>query len=141
MVPLKWILSLYYHHLTHHCYYYLALPRPRVKLARDDIPPLPLPPGPPFTLGGGDLGRRASIRSVQPVVIWPDAKYPAYTSGSKLLLVSPGPSVSQPGRMVLSRPNTCSLSQNIHFMFARIHWINFLILYCAYVSRHRRKAD
>lgn len=56
---------------------YLARPRPRVKLPRDDIPPLPRPPGPPFTFGGGDLGRRASIRSVQPVVIWPLAKYPA----------------------------------------------------------------
>lgn len=56
---------------------YLARPRPRVKPAREDMPPLPLPPGPPFTLGGGDFGLRASIRSVHPVVIWPDVKYPA----------------------------------------------------------------
>lgn len=46
--------------------FYLPLPRPRLK------PPLPRPAT--FPLGGGDFGLRASIRSVQPVVICPLAK-------------------------------------------------------------------
>lgn len=37
-------------------------------------PPLPLPPGPPLPLGGGDLGRSASMRSVHPVVSCPELK-------------------------------------------------------------------
>lgn len=44
-------------------YFYLPLPRPRLK------PPRPLPTDLPF--GGGDFGRSASILSVQPVVICP----------------------------------------------------------------------
>lgn len=46
--------------------FYLPLPRPRLK------PPLPRPAT--FPLGGGDFGLRASIRSVQPVVICPLTK-------------------------------------------------------------------
>lgn len=63
----------------------------------------------PFTLGNGDLGLRASIRSVQPVVMLDDVKYLEYTSALKLLFVISGPRVSHPGLMVLSRPNTWSL--------------------------------
>lgn len=50
---------------------YLPLPRPLGKPALD-APPRPLPPEAPLPFGGGDLGRNASILSVQPVVLVPE---------------------------------------------------------------------
>jgi len=67
---------------------------------------LPLPLNGRFPdFGGGDFGLKDSIRSVQPVVKFPLEKKLVYVSALKLSLVSCGPIVSQPGRMVESRPN------------------------------------
>lgn len=62
-----------------------------------------------ITLGGGDFGRKVSIRSVQPVVVFELVKYLEYVSTLKLLFASSDPNVNHPGRIVLSRPNRCNL--------------------------------
>uniref|UniRef100_A0A182S6W9 Uncharacterized protein n=1 Tax=Anopheles maculatus TaxID=74869 RepID=A0A182S6W9_9DIPT len=60
-----------------------------------------------FPLAGGLLGRNASIRSVHPVVGLSSNEL-AYSSLLKFELVSSGPIVTQPGRIVESRPNICN---------------------------------
>lgn len=78
--------------------------------------PLPLPRKPPRPLGlcpllvfGGLLGRKASILSVQPVLSLPSAKLEAYSSALKFEFVSSWPMVTQPGRIVESRPKRWTL--------------------------------
>lgn len=88
-------------YILHFFYFYLGLTRECLKF-------LPLSVL-AFIFGSGDLGLNASILSVQPVVILDDVKYFEYTSALKLLFVISGPNVSQPGLIVLSRPNMCNL--------------------------------